>query len=196
MKPITNIIIVLAIIAYLFLPFYDIAFQGGITGYEFTAGRITKYYTLRSLILALTPIVGGFAAIAFNCMKHRFWPVASIVCLLAIITFFIHTADYHQVALTHAPDVLPSNDLGEGFEITGLGYGFVVSCVLTVLALVSAVVSLLPFKFNQRIERAVDSTWEEGRRHVAQEWNRLEAHTHKHQHSEDKEEPTRFMPKS
>ena len=79
----------------------------------------------------------------------------------------------------------------------------------------SAIISLLPFKFNDTIEKAVDDTFEEGRRHVRQEYNRIESNLHKVHKAkqsptpppastinndvpepvEDKEDPSRFMPK-
>ena len=76
---------------------------------------------------------------------------------------------------------------------------------------------MLPFKFNETIEKAVDDTFEDGRRHVRKEFNRLESNLHKPHRAkretprptsqqtevqppvlppeEDKEDPARFMPK-
>ena len=126
------------------------------------------------------------------------------------------TATLHDIMLRHAPEVTPDNDLGEGFSIIGLGIGYKLSFALTALSLISALVSLLPFKFNETIERAVDDTFEDGRRHVREEFKRLENAAHKpykgKQHQtptpppvedkpaetppvEDKEDPSRFMPK-
>ena len=104
--------------------------------------------------------------------------------------------------------------MGEGFTITGMGIGFQLSRVLTFLSLISAIISLLPFKFNATIEKAVDDTFEGGRRHVREEFNRLESNLHKPHKgkkvdiptppavedkpveptAEDKEDPSRFMP--
>ena len=70
---------------------------------------------------------------------------------------------------------------------------------------------MLPFKFNETIEKAVDDTFEGGRRHVREEFKRLE-NVHKGKGKtgstptppveekpeppvEDKEDPSRFMPK-
>ena len=87
---------------------------------------------------------------------------------------------------------------------------------LTALSLLSALISLLPFKFNETIEKAVDDTFEGGRRHVREEFKRFENATYKpHNKSKkapaspptppsaqespepelDKEDPSRFMPK-
>ena len=126
------------------------------------------------------------------------------------------TATLHDIMLRHAPEVTPDNDLGEGFSVIGLGVGYKLSFALTALSLVSALVSLLPFKFNETIERAVDDTFEDGRRHVREEFKRLENAAHKPHKGkqnqiptpptaedkpaetppvEDKEDPSRFMPK-
>ena len=188
MRPITNILLVLALICYVFLPFYDISLNGTVSGLDFTAGTITQSLSLGNVLLALLPFITCFGAIALNCLKKR-WP-----------------------------EVTPDNDLGEGFSIIGLGIGHKLSFALTALSLLSALISLLPFKFNETIERAVDDTFEDGRRHVRKEFNRLESNLHRSHRAkqqtpptappveentaakpaeeEDKEDPSRFMPKN
>jgi len=212
MKPITNILLVLALICYVFLSFYDISFQGSLTGFEFTAGTISQNFTVTNTLFALLPFLTVFAAIATNCLKGKWWTLATIACIIATLGFLVETGNFHDIALQHAPEVKPDNDLGEGFKIIGLGIGYKTCFALTALSLASAILSMLPFKFNQRIEKAVDDTFEEGRKHVREEWNRIEyrhkARSHKPttddqqpttpadstEPAEDKEDPTRFMP--
>ncbi len=217
MRPITNILLVLALICYLFLPFYDISFIGTVNGLKFTAGTISQALSLSNIILALLPFIAIFGAICLNCLKGRWWVLGTIACILLLMWFFMHTNTSHDIMLQHEPDVTPDNDLGEGFSIVGLGIGYKLSFVLTALSLLSALISLLPFKFNQTIEKAVDDTFEDGSRLVRKEFNRLESNLHKphkpkqgptadppaiepekrepSEPVEDKEDPSRFMPK-
>lgn len=158
MKPITGILLALALICYVFLPFYEISFQGGLTGFSFTAGTISQRFTVGNTVFALLPFITCFCAIGFNTLKNRWWGILVTVFILLGLWFMHRTGNYHEVALRHAPDVTPSEDVGEGFSIIGLGVGYKMSLVLMVAALCSAILSLLPFKFNERIERAVDDT--------------------------------------
>lgn len=217
MRPITNILLVLALICYVFLPFYDISLVGTVTGLGYTAGTISQSLSLGNVLLALLPFITCFGAIALNCLKKRWWVLGTIALILLGLWFFAQTKDLHDIMLQHAPEVTPDNDLGEGFSITGLGIGYKLSYGLYILSLISAIISLLPFKFNETIEKAVDDTFEDGRRLARNEFNRLESNLHKpgksKQHPgkpttpptppepthdepvEDKEDPTRFMPK-
>ena len=220
MRPVTNILLVLALICYVFLPFYDISFIGTVSGLKFTAGTISQALSLRNVMLALLPFIACFGAIALNSLKSRWWVLGAIACIVVWLWFFMDTRSVHEIMLQHKPEVTPDNDMGEGFKIVGLGIGYKISSVLTALSLVSALVSLLPFKFNETIEKAVDDTFEDSRRHVRNEFKRLEnvhkshrskrssggqqappsptpppAGTEPEQPVEDKEDPTRFMPK-
>lgn len=221
MRPVTNILLVLALICYLFLPFYDISFIGTVSGLKFTAGTISQALSLGNLMVALLPFIACFGAVALNSLKSRWWILGAIACIVVWLWFFMDTRSLHEIILQHKPEVTPDNDMGEGFKIVGLGIGYKISSVLTALSLVSALVSLLPFKFNETIEKAVDDTFEDSRRHVRNEFKRLEsAHkSHKSRQAssnqqqqsptpppvgeepeepepiEDKEDPTRFMPK-
>ncbi len=216
MRPITNILLVLALICYLFLPFYDISMIGTRTGLGFTAGTISQALSLRNVLVGLLPFIACFGAIALNSLKRRWWVLGAIACIFIWLWFYMDTATLHDIMLRHAPEVTPDNDLGEGFSVIGLGVGYKLSFALTALSLVSALVSLLPFKFNETIERAVDDTFEDGRRHVREEFKRLENAAHKPHKGkqnqiptpptaedkpaetppvEDKEDPSRFMPK-
>ena len=213
MRPITNILLVLAVICYVFLPFYDISMLGTVSGMGFTAGTISQSLTVKHVVLALMPFIACFGAIACNCLKKRWWVLGAIALIIVGLWFFKHTGNLHEIMLQHDPEIAPDNDLGEGFTITGLGIGYKLSFGLVALALLSAIISLLPFKFNETIEKAVDDTFEDGSRHVRKEFNRLESNLHKSHKSkpsptppepveeepaapvEDKEDPTRFMPK-
>jgi hypothetical protein len=126
------------------------------------------------VLLALLPFIAIFGAIALNCMKKRWWVLGTIALILVGLWFFNHTSGHHDILLRHDPEITPDNDLGEGFSITGIGIGHTLSFILMGLSLLSAIISLLPFKFNETIERAVDDTFEDGRRHVREEFKRLE----------------------
>ena len=161
MKPITNILLVLALICYVFLPFYEISFQGSLTGFSFTAGTITQRFSVGNTLFALIPFLACFLGVVFNSFKHRRWALASIVCIIVALYFMVRTGHYHDYALTHAPDVIPAEDLGEGFSIQNLGVGYSATLVMLVLAFISSIISLMPFKFNERIEHAVDHTFDD-----------------------------------
>ena len=217
MRPITNILLVLALICYVFLPFYDLELIGTRTGLGFTAGTISQAVSLRNVLIGLLPFLACFGAVMLNSLKRRWWVLGAIACILVWLWFYMDTSSLHQIMLRHAPEVTPDNDLGEGFSITGMGIGYKLSYALTGLSLLSALISLLPFKFNETIEKAVDDTFEDGRRHVREEFKRLENATHKPNKNKkpsptppatanetpqepeeptvvDKEDPSRFMP--
>ncbi len=160
----------LALVCYTFLPYFEFSLTGGLTGWEFTAGHISHANGLLRVLEALLPFIASFAAIGFNCLKNRHWSILTIVAITTVILFYVYTSNLHEVALRHAPEVAPIDDLGEGFAIVGLGWGNRLSFGLFVAALVSAIVSLMPFSFNQVIERAVDDTidrsLEQSRRHI------------------------------
>lgn len=162
MKPITSILLVLSLICYVFLPFYDVSFQGSITGFSFTAGTITQHPTVRHIAFALLPFISCFLAIGCNTLKNRWWGLLVAFFILGMIWFFSMAYDFHDIALQHEPDVAPSEDIGEGFSIVGLGLGFKASTFFAILALVSSLLSVLPFKFNNTIEKAVDDTIDRG----------------------------------
>lgn len=158
MKPITSILLVLALICYVFLPFYDISFQGTITGFSFTAGTITQFPSVRHIAFALLPFISCFLAIGVNALKNRWWGLLTALFILGILFFFARTYNFHEIALTHSPEVTPTEDIGEGFSVVGLGIGFKASCGLAVLAMITAIISVFPFRFNSTLEKAVDDT--------------------------------------
>ena len=194
MKPITNILLVIALICYTFLTFYDVALMPEpLTGFRYTAGNITANFSLIKTLFVLVPYVAGFAAIAFNCLKNRWWGIASTLCILAMIAFFVRTGNYHDMRLMHEPEVVPSIDLGEGFPIESLGIGYFLSFSFVILSLLSAIISMMPFKFNERLERLIDDQVEhgfvEGKKHISHlgskvkdEWDELESRTRQRKH--------------
>lgn len=222
MKPITSILLVLALICYVFLPFYEISFQGSLTGFSYTAGTITQRFTLGNTLFALLPFITCFFAIGFNTLKDRWWGIAVTLLIIVGLWFMDRTGNFHDIALRHAPDVTPSEDLGEGFAIIGLGIGYKAMYVLLVAAVCSTLLSMLPLKFNECIERAVDESIDHGIEDMralgnrVSEWNGQHLYRHKPgDHSPalppaepadktevasppplpvDPEDPSRFMP--
>ena len=51
MRPITNILLVLSLICYVFLPFYDMELTGTVTGLNFTAGTVSQALSFRHILL-------------------------------------------------------------------------------------------------------------------------------------------------
>ncbi len=215
MKPITNILLVLSLVCYAFLPFYEISFQGSLTGFSYTAGTISRHFSLGNTVYALLPFLACFAAIGFNTLHNRRWGYAALICVLMGLYFFHTTANFHEISLSHMPEVTPSNDIGEGFSIVGLGIGYRLSCGLLVAALVTQIMSFLPFKFNERIEKAVDEGIDRGFEDIrslgnkvsdeVQHWRRDRQHRQQPEPTEptppeipkqpDPEDHSRFMPK-
>ena len=213
MKPITNILLVLAIVCYVFLPFYEISFQGTITGFDFTSSTITQEPTAKHIAFALLPFLSCFFAIGFNTLRNRWWGLASAVLIVAGLFFFNDTYDFHNIVLQHEPEMMPGEEVGEGFQVVGLGFGYTVSCTMMVLALISAILSVLPFDFNFALERAVDQTIDRGLEDVKALGNKVSGEVKGWHHKSDKpstppappaappvppedpEDPSRFMPK-
>jgi len=170
MKFITNILLILSLVCYAFLPFYEISFQGSLTGLEFTAGTISKEAAgWASILFALLPFLCGFIAIMFNCLKNWRWGFLVVAAIAVSLFFYFDAYHIHEVALEHAPEVHLIDNLGEGFSITGMGIGFKCSLVLLVLALVSAILSMFPFSFNRTLDERVDRLESDARK----EWDRM-----------------------
>ena len=140
MKSITNIFLVAALVVCVFLPFYNVEFEGGITGLAYSSHAISESGDLWKQLFALLPFASCFCAIAFNCLKHRYWGAVVAVLVAAGLGFYI--AAKHMV-LMQMPDVYNYAGIGVGFNI---GYG------LMICAFASSVISLLPFNFNLRFE--------------------------------------------
>ena len=142
MKTISNIILVLALVCYTFLPFYNVAIKGDISGFDFSAGLITAVDSWRGVVLALVPYVAGFLAIAFNSMHSRRWPLAAIGCIIVALVFYFQTSNVTEVGLMHQPELAPANDMGEGFNVLGLKAGYWSSLALIAAALITCIISL------------------------------------------------------
>ncbi len=137
MKPITNILLIIYIIVYTFLPIFDVSLVGGQTGFDYTAYTITNSEDIIKQIFSLLPFIVAFAAISVNCMKNRFWGIAVSVIICFGIYFYVYAKD---LVMIQQP---------EFFKIESLGVGFYIGYVTLLLSLVSAAVSVLPFKFNK-----------------------------------------------
>ena len=107
MRPITNILLVLALICYVFLPFYNISLMGTVTGLGFTAGTISQFQSIVKVAIALIPFVACFGAITLNCLRRRWWVLGAIACILLWLWFCNYTGNYHDIGLQHAPEVTP-----------------------------------------------------------------------------------------
>ena len=157
MKPITNILLLLALVSYIFLPLFEISLVGNLTGLQFTASMISANLSVVYTLYSLLPFLLLFAAIAFNCLKNRYWGVLVALLIFGVIYFFATlTRMFQGFSLVHDPSVVADTQMGEGMPIVGVGLGFYCSFVLTVLAFVSALVSLMPFKFNKKLEESID----------------------------------------
>lgn len=217
MKPITNILLLLALACYVFLPYFDASLAGDITGLGFTAGIITLNLGIKYTIFALIPFITMFLAIGFNCLRNRFWGIAVVVLIVFALYFFAESTTMSPgFTLDHDPSLAP--DINEGLPISGNGVGFYSSAIFTVLALLSALVSLIPFKFNKRLEESIDKGFSEGKKHITKVGHEIDDKIHhlgKHHAGETKkgnneapptatpeeetsashEDDSRFMPK-
>ena len=137
MKPITNILLIIYIIVYTFLPIFDVSLIGGQTGFDYTSHTITNSDQLLKQIFSLVPFITTFAAISLNCMKNRFWGIAVAVLICIGIYFYVDARNLVLIQQT------------EFFKIQSLGVGFYIGYATLLLSLVSAAVSVLPFKFNK-----------------------------------------------
>ena len=142
MKTIANIILVLALVCYTFLPFYDVSMKGDITGFDFSAGLISAVNGWQGVVIALLPYVAGSFAILFNSLRSHRWPLAAIGCIILALVFYYQASQFTEVGLMHHPDVAPANDLGEGFQVLGLQMGYWSSLALFAIAIVPCLLSL------------------------------------------------------
>lgn len=137
MKPITNALLIASIICYVFLPFYELSFEGAWSGLKYTAETISNIEPLLSKLFVLIPFGACFGGILFNCQKGRYWGIATSLCIIAGLFFYIKAHDFSSAA---NPQL---------FSISGLGIGFNISYGLLIASLASAVTSILPFPFNK-----------------------------------------------
>lgn len=156
MKPITNIILIITLVCYVFLPLFEISLVGSLSGLQFTASmaNLGVFYTLYSI----TPFATIFLAIAINCLKNRYWGILVALLVFGVIYYLSTlTSVFQGFSLVHEPDVADNAVMSEGMPIIGVGIGFKLSFFFAILSLVSALVSLMPFKFNKKLEETIDS---------------------------------------
>lgn len=177
MKPITNILLVLALVFYVFLPIMEISHMGSITGLDFSASMIDhKGY----ILYALTPFITLFLAIGFNCLRSRWWGIIDALLILMAIFFFVNTLTKFQgLPLLHSPEVVADTKLSEGMPIDGLKSGFYLSSTFTILAFISALVSLMPFEFNKHIEERIDKSFESSKKQIGKVGHTIHDEIHK-----------------
>ena len=179
MKPITNILLVAALACYIFLPFHEISFQGTQSGFFYTAGLITQDFSVLKTLYALLPFISCFTAIGVNSLKNRYWGFAVAALTSLGLVFLLNACEVHvQPDLTHDPDLMADATIAQGFEVTGLGIGYQTSLVLTIMAMVSALLSMLPFKFNRMLEEQIDHSLEEGKKHLTEIGTKMSADIH------------------
>lgn len=143
MKPLTNILLIAYLVVYSFLPFFDVALDGGWSGLKYTAETISNAESLMNELFALLPFAVGFGAIAINCMKNRYWGLAAAACICAGLYFYIDARDFIHI------------EMPQFYAIKSLGFGFQIGYYLLIAALVSAVLSVLPFSFNKFLAREI-----------------------------------------
>ena len=184
MKPITNILLLLALVAYVFLPLFEISLVGSLTGLQFTAGMITANLSAWFTSFSLMPFALIFLAIGFNCLKNRYWGILVAVLIFAVLYFFTTlTSVFQGFSLVHDPDVAADGEMVEGMPIVGVGIGYYISFVLSGLAFISALVSLMPFKFNKRLEESIDHRigkgFESSKKHISKMGHGIHDEFHK-----------------
>ncbi len=220
MKPITNILLIAAIICYVFLPFRTMDLAGSITGLSYSAGLITENFSLPKTIFALLPFIACFGGVALNYNKHRYWGIATAALIAVGIVFFSMPDLFFQSwALSHDPELLgtPAAQI-EGFKVKELNVGYYASNILMWLSLVSCIISIFPFKFNQTLERSIDDGLEKGlskgkegftkvQQELQEEFSQLEAKAKRPSakasdgepakaKEDGPEDPTKYMPKN
>ena len=143
MKPLTNILLVAYLIVYSFMPLFEVALDGDWNGLKYTAETISNAESLLNALFALLPFAVGFGAIAINCMKTRYWGLVAAALICCGLYFYADAKDFIHIQV---PQFFHIKTLGMGFNI---GYG------LLLAALVSAVLSVLPFSFNKFLAREI-----------------------------------------
>jgi len=179
MKPITNILLVLALVFYVFLPIIEISHTGTITGMDFFSSLLT-YNETKLTIFAFIPFITIFLAIAFNCLKSRWWGIIDAILILMAIFYFVNMLTKFQgLPLAHNPDIASNTEMSEGMSIIGLKSGYHLCLGSTILALISALVSLMPFQFNKRIEESFDKRIENRKKQIGKMGHTIHDEIHK-----------------
>lgn len=181
MKPITNILLVLALVFYMFMPLMEVSHMGTKSGLDFSASLLSYKQTRFSIyVYALTPFITMFLAIGFNCLRSRWWGIIDSLLILMAIFFFVSVLTKFQgLPLAHNPEVVANSEMGEGMPIDGLRSGYYLSAGATMLALISALVSLMPFEFNKRIEERIEERFESSKRQIGKMGHSIHDEIHK-----------------
>lgn len=188
MKPITNILLVLALAFYVFLPVKEISHIGNATGLDITSMLITSSQGLIDTISALFPFIIIFLAIGINCLKNRWWGIVAAILIFLAIFFFVNLR-FQGLPLIHEPEVAADTGNFEGMPVRSFKSGFYLSSIFTILAFVSALISLMPFKFNKRLEERLDKRFESGKKHIGKMGHNIHDEIHKFgKKSKDQEE--------
>lgn len=192
MKPITNILLIAALVCYVFLPFCSVALAGSMTGLSYSAELITENFSLKSTIMALLPFVTLFGAIAFNCTRSRHWGLVTGLFIIGGLYFFIATEGdlLSMLPMNHDPEVAPT-DFHEGYEIEGKAIGYYLAYGLTWAALLSCIISMMPFEWNLRLERQIDGTLERQYKRGKEQLSRVEHDLHAELHRPGKKAATK-----
>ncbi len=143
MKVVTNILLLGALITYVFLPLFEVEFVGVITGFTYSANAISTSADLAMQVFALIPFISSFGAIAFNCLKNRYWGFVSGVFIAMGLAFYFFAKQY---VLIQSPEI---------YSYDGIGFGFIAGYVLMICALASTILSVMPFNFNMHHEKPV-----------------------------------------
>ena len=178
MKPITNILLIAAIICYVFLPFRTMDLAGSITGLSYSAGLITENFSLLKTIFALLPFIACFAGVAINSNKHRYWGVFTAAIIVTGIVFFSKPDFFFETwDLSHDPELIGDQAARmEGFKVKELNIGYYASNTLMWMSLVrdfllqlfmhfcdaffAAVETALNAVINGAFKRLVELEWE------------------------------------
>jgi len=153
---------------------------GNLTGLGFTASMINENLGIGYTAFALIPFITMFMAIGFNCLRNRYWGIIVVVLIfLALYFFFNVAAMFKGFSLEHDPSVVAGSEAGEGMPVAGMGIGFYTSFILTILAMISALISLMPFKFNKRLEESFDKRFVDSKKHISKMGHDIHDEFHK-----------------
>ena len=138
MKAITNTLLIISIICYVFLPFYVLSFEGSWSGLKYTAETISNIESFLSKLFVLIPFIACFGGILFNYLKGRYWRIATGLCIIAGLYFYVTARD---LSIAANPQL---------FSISGLGYGFNIGFSALIAALSTTIISIVLTFFKRK----------------------------------------------
>ena len=138
MKAITNTLLIISIICYVFLPFYELSFEGSWSGLKYTAETISNIESVLSKLFVLIPFIACFGGILFNYLKGRYWRIATGLCIIAGLYFYVTARD---LSIAATP---------QRFSISGLGYGFNIGFSALIAALSTTIISIVLTFFKRK----------------------------------------------